>query len=109
MMRERFKPQGKTVHDLPVWTMFLCGGTAGFLYWFCTYPTDVLKSSMQSDDSDRRKRTYKGYVDCARHLYKNEGGWRRFYRGFVPCLMRSVPANAVMLYVLELCRRWWPN
>ncbi len=30
-----------------------------------------------------------------------EGGVGRFYKGFSPCLMRAVPANACMLYTVD--------
>ena len=30
-----------------------------------------------------------------------EGGIGRFYKGFSPCLMRAVPANACMLYTVD--------
>jgi solute carrier family 25 carnitine/acylcarnitine transporter 20/29 len=93
------------VSSLPAWAIWVSAGTGGFLYWFLTYPTDVIKSSMQSDELDRSKRRYNGYIDCARKLYLNEGGWPRLFRGFTPCLMRAIPANITMLYIVEVCRR----
>lgn len=48
-------------------------------------------------------------ADPAHHSYMapttqalwSEGGWARFYRGFTPCLMRAVPANAAMLTTVD--------
>jgi solute carrier family 25 carnitine/acylcarnitine transporter 20/29 len=37
---------------------------------------------------------------AAATLYK-EGGVGRFYKGFAPCLLRSVPANGTMLLVVD--------
>ena len=108
IIRGSYIPEGGTIQDAPMYAMFIAGGLGGFLYWFLTYPTDVIKSSMQSDHSDRSKRRFKGYIDCAKYLYKNEGGIPRFFRGFTPCLMRSIPANAIQLSTLELCRRYFP-
>ena len=34
-------------------------------------------------------------------LLWGEGGVRRFYRGFTPCLMRAMPANGVMLLTVD--------
>lgn len=30
-----------------------------------------------------------------------EGGLKRFYRGFTPCLIRAAPANGAMLYTVD--------
>ena len=30
-----------------------------------------------------------------------EGGPKRFYRGFSPCLARAAPANGIMLYTVD--------
>jgi len=81
--------------------ILFAGGMAGFSQWFLCYPLDVMKSSMQADHPDKSKRKYKNWVDCGRKLYR-EGGLRAFTRGFVPCMLRSFPANAVCLSLYEL-------
>ena len=88
----------------PSWSIFLAAGTGGTLYWVLTFPIDVVKSTLQSDESEKSQRKFKGVVDCAKRLYWEEGGWRRFFKGFSPCLMRAVPANVTMLWVVEKCR-----
>ena len=108
MTREAFIPEGGTVRDVPYRGHLFAGSAAGFMYWVFTYPTDVIKSTMQSDDSDRGKRRYRNIGDCVKKLYMEEGGWRRFYRGYTPCMMRSVPANAVLFTVVEKVRQLWP-
>jgi solute carrier family 25 carnitine/acylcarnitine transporter 20/29 len=100
------KRHGSDPHKSPAWVVWVAAGTAGFLYWFLTYPTDVIKSSMQSDESDRSRRRFRSIPDCARKLYIEDGGWRRFFRGFTPCLMRAIPANITMLYVVEVSRHF---
>ena len=62
---------------------------------------EQVKSAIQTDNPNVASRKYKGIWDCTGKLYQ-EGGWRRFYRGFSPCLMRSVPANAVLLYTVAV-------
>lgn len=91
--------------DLSVVRVFTAGGFAGVMYWLLTYPTDVIKSTMQSDDIEKKNRKYTGIVDCAKKMYANEGGIPRFFRGFTPCLLRAIPANATMLYTVEISRQ----
>jgi len=106
LCRDGFTEPGKTVHDLSMVRQFVSGGVAGVMYWAMTYPTDVIKSSMQSDELEPSQRKFRNIVDCARKLYRDEGGWKRFYRGFTPCMLRSIPANATMLLVLEKSRQF---
>lgn len=106
LFKDAMTPEGGNVNDLAAWQVFTAGGGAGFLFWFLTYPTDVIKSTMQSDELEKSQRKFNGIIDCARKLYINEGGIGRFFRGFTPCLLRSIPANATMLYVLEKSRQF---
>jgi hypothetical protein len=39
-----------------------------------------------------------------RTLY-GEAGIKRFFRGWTPCILRSVPANALLWVVFEQVRR----
>ena len=76
--------------------LFAAGGTAGFMYWVFFYPLDVIKSAMQTDALEVSKRRFSGVADTTRKLWA-EGGVSRFYKGVTPCLLRAVPANAIML------------
>lgn len=42
----------------------------------------------------------------AQQLLWAEGGVRRFYRGFTPCLIRAAPANGAMLYTVDTVTNW---
>jgi solute carrier family 25 carnitine/acylcarnitine transporter 20/29 len=76
--------------------LFAAGGSAGFLYWALFYPLDVLKSALQTDALVASERRFAGVADAARQLWA-EGGPQRFYKGVTPCLIRAIPANAIML------------
>ena len=106
LFRDWLVVPGQSVSELSVWRVFIAGGFAGVLFWALTYPADVIKSTMQSDELVKPQRKYASIVDCARKLYTNEGGMPRFFRGFAPCMLRAIPANATMLYVLEKCRQF---
>jgi solute carrier family 25 carnitine/acylcarnitine transporter 20/29 len=101
-------PEGGTSRDVTNAQHLFAGGAGGVIYWIFTYPTDVIKSSMQSDSSEKSDRKFKNIVDCAKRLYREEGGWRRFYRGYTPCMLRAIPANAAMFTVVEKCRELFP-
>jgi len=51
---------------------------------------------MQSDKLGDFK--YKGMLDAFRDQYAT-GGWRTFFKGYVICMMRSFPVNAVAIVV----------
>lgn len=91
---------GTTVKDLPAWGILSAGGIGGTLYWLAIFPVDVVKSAMMTDSIVRSERRYSNMLDCASQLYK-EGGIKRFYRGFSPCLLRAIPANGVMLFTVD--------
>ena len=65
----------------------------------------MIKSRLQCDSLDPRARQYKGVVHCATQIHR-EGGAAAFTQGLVPCLLRAVPTNALLFFVLERVRRW---
>ena len=82
------------VGELSIIHSLIGGGIGGLLYWVPFFPIDVIKSTIQADSP--YKRQYYGLLSTSRKLYQ-EGGYKRFYKGFTPCLIRAVPANAVLL------------
>jgi solute carrier family 25 carnitine/acylcarnitine transporter 20/29 len=76
------------------------GACAGTAFWLSCYPVDVVKNRMQTAPIDRPLK-YKNFVDCVRTIYLEEG-WRAFFKGLSPCLIRSVPANAAAFSAFEI-------
>lgn len=101
--------RGVAVGDIGLLANMAAGSLGGVLFWTCTYPADVLKSALQGDALNPEGRRYHGTMDAARKLWA-EGGAARFTRGYSACLLRAVPANAVMLTtafrVKELGYEW---
>lgn len=87
----------KKVHEIPMIYNMIAGSTGGVLYWLLFFPFDVVKSSMQADNLVKSNRKFSSTIQCFQKLYQ-EGGISRFYKGFSPCLLRAIPANAVLLY-----------
>ena len=59
----------------------------------------VVKSKLQTQNIFAPDR-YTGMWDCAQRLYRAEG-WRALWRGFTPCLVRSIPANSIAFLTFE--------
>eukprot|EP00887_Chlorella_sp_A99_P003975 scaffold11.g3975.t1 len=94
VLKQRFAElQGVQPKDLSLPVVGLAGGLGGVLYWLAIFPVDVIKSAMMADAIDPAQRKYPNMVAAAKSLWA-EGRLARFYRGFTPCLMRAVPANA---------------
>jgi solute carrier family 25 carnitine/acylcarnitine transporter 20/29 len=98
LRREYASRKGLAVSDVGFTCNMVAGSVGGFLYWLVIYPVDVVKSAIQGDalDPNHPNRRYRGTVDAARKLWA-EGGATRFTRGLSACLLRSVPASAVLL------------
>ena len=98
VLRIKFADKRKSsVQDLPVKFNLIAGSVGGIMFWGLFYPLDVIKSCIQSDSPLKEKRKYNGILDVIRKLY-SEGGPPNFYKGFTPCMLRSIPANAALLF-----------
>ena len=65
------------------------------------YKTDQV-SEMGLKVSDNRKEAieYKGMVDCAKKIYKNEGAFA-FYKGLTPNLLKVFPSAGLFFLSYE--------
>lgn len=80
----------------PSWVSYLLiGGLAKFSAALATYPHEVLRTRLRQESVK-----YQGIVDCAHRIYYQEG-WRSFYGGITPHLMRVVPNSAIMFLCFE--------
>lgn len=85
---------------------FTCGAAAATTLWIVAYPTDVVKNRMMAQP-DVKDRKYKTVRECWSKIYKTEG-LKGFYRGFTPCIMRSIPANGFSWVAIELVMKHLP-
>ncbi|KAI8990540.1 mitochondrial carrier [Trametes punicea] len=76
---------------------FLSGGLASFVYWIMAIPADNIKNRMMATPHDQPKPSF---TATARQIFA-EGGFRGYYRGLVPTLLRAFPVNASALWVYE--------
>lgn len=78
---------------------FWSGGLSATVFWIFAYPADVVKQVLMTDNLDNPK--YKRWSDAAKDIYVNRGGVRAFFKGFLPSILRSFPANAAALASFE--------
>lgn len=82
---------------------FWAGGLSAQVFWLCSYPSDVVKQRIMTDDLGPGRK-YPNWRSAAVAVYR-ERGWRGYWRGFVPCFLRAFPANAVALLAFESVMR----
>jgi len=76
---------------------FLAGGLGSFAYWIFAMPFDNIKNRIMVEPLGSPRRSL---LTVARSVYQT-GGWRGFYRGFVPCTIRAFPVNSCAYFVYE--------
>lgn len=88
--------------------LFVAGGIGGVGCWIFSYPQDVVKTNIQIADG----RPYKpikwladgGFWRCAVHIARTEG-WRGFWKGFSPTIVRAFWANAATFFSYEMAMK----
>jgi len=90
--------------ELKMTDTLLAGSLAGIAYWGPNYPIDVIKSQIQTDSPNKSERKYKSILQTIKSIH-SESGLKGFYKGFTPCIIRSVPANAFCFLGFEFTKR----
>ncbi len=86
-----------------LYTSQLAGGAAaGLACWTLALPMDVVKSVVQSQPLAAKPLSISSAVSS---VYQR-GGIAGFWAGAAPCLIRSVPCNAVTFFVFEYIKEW---
>lgn len=70
------------------------GAAGGISLWLTIFPFDMIKSRIQVENSTL------GLIPMMRKVIREEGA-RNLYRGLTPTLVRTVPATAALLVVVE--------
>ncbi|SCU82702.1 LANO_0B07250g1_1 [Lachancea nothofagi CBS 11611] len=89
--------------DIPTWKLCLFGAVSGTALWLSVYPLDVIKSIMQTDKLGQPTHG-KNMVQVARIVYAKYG-WKAFFKGFGPTMLRAAPANGATFATFELAMR----
>ncbi|GAM28899.1 hypothetical protein SAMD00019534_120750, partial [Acytostelium subglobosum LB1] len=89
---------GKSHSARDVLAILLAGGLAGSAYRSSTHCFDIAKTLIQTQTTTPK---YKGTLDCLRQLVARDG-IKGLFRGYIPTVVRSFPANAAGFMVYEL-------
>ncbi|SCV01841.1 LAME_0G18844g1_1 [Lachancea meyersii CBS 8951] len=95
--------KGVSRSDIPAWKLCCYGALSGTALWLMVYPLDVIKSIMQTDKISQQVHG-KTTLGVTRNVYAKYG-WKAFFKGFGPTMMRAAPANAATFATFELAMR----
>jgi len=96
--------------DLAPWKLAVCGALAGISYNTLSFPVDMIKSRMQTEEfvattgKKLGKKLGKSFTATAADIYKS-GGIRSFYKGCGITVARSVPSSGIIFVTYELLKR----
>lgn len=85
------------------WRKLLAGAVSGAIAQTCTYPLDVLRRRFQINKMKSMGYKYKGIFDAIRIIASQEG-FRGFYKGIVPNLLKVAPSMASSFLSFEITR-----
>ncbi|XP_059644859.1 calcium-dependent mitochondrial ATP-magnesium/phosphate carrier protein 2-like [Cornus florida] len=80
-----------------------CGTISGALGATCVYPLQVIRTRMQAQRADTST-SYTGMADVFRRTLQHEG-FRGFYKGLFPNLLKVVPAASITYMVYETMKK----
>jgi len=109
LVQRKCRNEGITRKDLTMVDAVSYGALAGYALWFTAYPLDAIKSKIQTDGFPSQaasgKKKYNGVLDCVRKTYAAQG-YRGFFKGLIPTLIRSPFANGATFAAFELTMRF---
>ncbi|BES91909.1 carrier protein [Nesidiocoris tenuis] len=89
----------------------LAGSSAGATAVLLTYPLDTIRARLAFQITGGEM--YTGIVHAATSIFKEEGGLKGLYRGFVPTLCGMIPYAGLSFYCFEmfkmLCMKYIPD
>jgi solute carrier family 25 carnitine/acylcarnitine transporter 20/29 len=81
-------------------SILFAGGMAGVAMWVPVFPIDTIKSNLQSSDHPQ------SIAQVTRSIYA-KGGFKAFFPGIGPALLRSFPANAATFLGVEMAHKFF--
>jgi solute carrier family 25 carnitine/acylcarnitine transporter 20/29 len=84
----------------PAFLAFLAGVISGIVGWIVVYPLDLIKTTIQADSLKEPK--ILSTKMAIMNIHNSKPGLRKWYTGFLPCVVRTIPtAGATLLVYLS--------
>ncbi|BGO93151.1 hypothetical protein NBRC10512_007596 [Rhodotorula toruloides] len=80
------------------------GAISGGVGASSVYPLNLVRTRLQAQGTPAHPQTYTGIRDAAFKCYQREG-WRGFYKGLTPTLVKVVPAVAISYAVYDTSKK----
>ncbi|GAA5871443.1 hypothetical protein JCM1840_002896 [Sporobolomyces johnsonii] len=80
------------------------GAVSGGVGASSVYPLNLVRTRLQAQGTPAHPQTYTGIRDAAMKCYQREG-WRGFYKGLTPTLVKVVPAVAISYAVYDTSKK----
>ncbi|GAA6025677.1 hypothetical protein JCM10207_008826 [Rhodosporidiobolus poonsookiae] len=80
------------------------GALSGGIGATSVYPLNLVRTRLQAQGTPAHPQTYTGIRDAAMKCYAREG-WRGFYKGLTPTLVKVVPAVAISYAVYDTSKK----
>ena len=92
-----------------IFSIVLGGGLAGMATWLSHFPLDLVANKMMAEvvlsshvNPETTVGEKKGMLAQFRSIYVQHG-WKGYFRGLGPCLLRAFPVNAAIFLSYEAC------
>ncbi|KAJ1831243.1 Mitochondrial succinate-fumarate transporter [Coemansia sp. RSA 2706] len=102
---KRIARQLQSVDELPSYQHLILGGVSGAMGPISNAPIDTIKTRIQKSASVGRESGWTRFVQVTREIAQKEG-YRAFYRGLTPRVLRVAPGQAITFMVYEKVKSW---
>ena len=98
----KYQPE---LQELPSYQHMLLGLVSGAMGPFTNAPIDTIKTRLQKTPAEAGVSAVKRITSIAGDMWRHEG-FKAFYKGITPRVMRVAPGQAVTFMVYERIRAW---
>ncbi|KAJ2699025.1 Mitochondrial succinate-fumarate transporter [Coemansia sp. IMI 203386] len=102
---KRIARQIQGIEELPSYQVLLLGGISGAMGPVSNAPIDTIKTRIQKSTSVAGESGWKRFVMVTRDIAQKEG-YKAFYRGLTPRVLRVAPGQAITFMVYEKVKSW---